>query len=137
MGRPSKGLAHVDTLRGDPDSKFRLKAILATLSGELFVDEACEELDLGASQFANLRRQVLQGALDALEPRPAGRPHKEASVSEQEVETMRARIAELERDAELLRARLELAVLPLLRRPRRKKRRAGNGPAAEGGPAPE
>ncbi|MFN8827788.1 MAG: helix-turn-helix domain-containing protein, partial [Planctomycetota bacterium] len=38
------------------------------------VADACKELGVGPTQFANLREQMLQGALDALEPRPVGRP---------------------------------------------------------------
>ena len=121
MARPNKGLAHVDGLRGDPEAKWRLKVLLATLTGEMLVDEACDELDLGTTQLANLRRQALQGALDALEPRAGGRPRHAATVTPEEVEAMQQRIVELERDATVLRARLELAILPLLKETRRTK----------------
>ena len=64
MARPNKGLGHVDGLKGDPENKWRLKVVLSTITEDLFVDEACEELAIGPTQFANLRRQVLQGFLD-------------------------------------------------------------------------
>jgi transposase-like protein len=125
MARPNKGLRHVDALTGDPETKWRLQLILATLSGEMFVEEACEELEIGPTQFATLRRRVLQGALDALEPRPIGRPSKEVTVSVVEVAALRERNAELEQQLTEMRARVELAILPFLGKRRRGKR----GPA--------
>lgn len=133
MPRPNKGLGHVDALAGDPESKWRLKVVLATLTGEMLVDEAIEELELGPTQFANLRKQALQGALDALQPKAVGRPRRPAARSEAEVEAMQQRIDELEHDARLLRSRLELAVLPLLKETRRSKSR-GAAPSAREGP---
>lgn len=131
MARPNKGLAHVDGLPGDQETKWRLKVILATLTGEMLVDEAYEELGVGPTQFANLRKQALQGALDALQAKPVGRPRRAASVSEEEIEAMRQRIAELEHDAAIQRSRLELAILPLLKKPRRSKSGGQTSPARE------
>jgi transposase-like protein len=116
MARPTKGLDHVDSLQGDPDTKFRLKTVLATITGHLLVDEAAYELDLGPTQFANLRRQMLEGALNALELRAGGRPRKVVEISEEEVEALRAENARLRREMQELRARIELAVLPPSRR---------------------
>jgi len=108
--------------------------LLATLTGEMLVDEACDELDLGPTQLANLRKQALQGALDALEARPVGRPRRVVTVTHEEVEAMQQRIVELERDATILRSRLELAILPLLKEPRRSKSSRKAPPAAQGPP---
>jgi hypothetical protein len=114
----------VDSLEGDSDTKWRLKVILATLTGEMLVEEAHDELDLGPTQFANLRQQALEGALDALIQRPGGRPRKEATVSAEAWQALRARNAELERELAELRARIELAVLPFLRpQPKRTRKR--------------
>ena len=38
-GRPNKGLGHVDGLDADAAQKERLRVILATLSGELTVND--------------------------------------------------------------------------------------------------
>ena len=135
MARPNKGLEHVDALPGDPELKYRLKLILATISGELLQCEVYDELDLGPTQFANLRFKVLGGALAALEPRPSGRPRKVVDVTPEEVEAMRQRIVELEREVTLLRARLELSEVSLLQSPRspksgRKTPRAQSPPSA-------
>jgi len=131
MARPNKGLGHVDGLQGDPESKYRLKVVLATLTGEMLVDEAYDELGIGPTQFANLRKQVLQGALDALQPKPVGRPRRVTQRTEDEVEAMEQRIAELERDEAILRSRLELAILPLLRETRRPKSRGRTPPRGD------
>ena len=105
MPRPNKGLGHVDALKGDEESKWRLQVILATLTGEMLVEEACEELEIGPTQLATLRRRALQGALDALVPRAGGRPRKEVTVTIEEVAALRARNTELERQlAEIGRA---------------------------------
>jgi hypothetical protein len=114
MPRPNKGLDHVDSLEGDPESKWRLKVILATLTGEMLVEEAYEELEVGPTQFANLRRQTLQAAVDGLVKKPGGRPRKETSLSAVEVAALQLRNAELERELTELRARVELALLPFL-----------------------
>jgi len=129
MPRPNKGLDHVDGLQGDPESKWRLKVILATLTGEMLVEEAYDELEVGPTQFANLRRQTLQMALDGLVRKPGGRPRKDLALTADEVAALQARNAELERELVELRARVELALLPFLGKG--KKRR---GPAPEGEP---
>jgi transposase-like protein len=137
MARPNKGLDHVDSLKGDEEDKWRLKLILATLTGQMFVEEAYDELAIGPTQFANLRKQVLQGALDALQARPVGRPSRWVPPSEEEVEALRQRIVELEHDAKVLRARLELAILPILKEaPRPKRRRREPPPSESAGPPP-
>jgi hypothetical protein len=136
MARPNKGLDHVDSLEGDPESKWRLKVILATLTGEMLVEEAYEELEVGPTQFANLRRQTLQAAVDGLVKKPGGRPRKETSMSAAEVAALQLRNAELEREIAELRARVELALLPFLGKGatpgarRAGRRRSGGGDQA-------
>ena len=132
MPRPNKGLRHVDGLQGDPEDKFRLKVVLATLTSEMLVDEAYEKLGVGPTQFAHLRKQALQSALDGLVPRAGGRPPKEATVSLDEVAALRKRNAELERELKKLRARIELALLPFLEKPTGGTRRRSDKTAPDG-----
>lgn len=131
MPRPNKGLGHVDSLEGDPEAKWRLKVILGTLTGEMLVEEAHDALDLGPTQFANVRQQALQAAVNSLIRRPGGRPRKEAPVSAEEWRALLARNAEIEREIRELRSRIELAVLPFLRkqpkRPRKPPPSSGPG----------
>ena len=73
-GRPPKGLTHIDSLTPDPESRKRLKAVLATLMGQMTVAEACSRLSLSESCFHELRHRALAGMVDGLEPQPPGRP---------------------------------------------------------------
>ena len=74
MPRPNLGIEHVEKLEGERETKARLKTILETLGGSLSVNDAAERLCVCPSRFAELRDMALLGALEALAPRPAGRP---------------------------------------------------------------
>lgn len=123
MVRPNKGPEHVAALAGDPQAKRRVRAILATMCGISSVLEACDELGIGPTQWANLRIQMLEGCIAALGPRPLGRPPHVTTVATDELEATRQRLAELERENVILRARLELATLPATRETLRSKSR--------------
>ena len=110
MARPNKGANHVDEIQGTKESKRRAKLILKTITGELSVREACEQLGIGPTQFANLRKQGLESLVDGLRPAPAGRRARARVVSEREVE-LTQRNAELERENRLLKAHVEVAGL--------------------------
>ena len=114
MARPNKGLGHVDSQPGDPQSKRRLCGILSTTGGQQSVDEVCKELGIRPTYFAELRGRALRGALAALAPRPVGRPPRRPATSESEVMVLRQRIAELERENQILHARLDLAQVTTL-----------------------
>lgn len=100
MSRPNLGLEHVEKLAGERESKARLKTILETLCGDLSVNDAAERLGVGVSRFAQLRDEALAGALESLDPRPAGRPVRATVVS--------AKVLELERELDATRRQLEL-----------------------------
>ena len=108
-GRPPKGLAHVDSLSGDATSKHRMKAILATMAEDLSVPDACARLGIGESRFHELSRQALEGMLEGLAPRPAGRPPTPPEEDE-EVSRLKGRIGWLEEELEIARLRTEIAV---------------------------
>lgn len=115
-GRPPQGAGIVQRLEGSLAAKNRLQAILRTLSGEMSVPQACEELGIGESRFHELRNEILQGMLENLEGRPRGRPPSAAGAD--------ARVQELENQVQALTADLrasqireELAImLPRLSR---------------------
>jgi transposase len=102
-GRPPKGFGHVDGLEGPDELKTRLRVILATLTGELTVQEAAHQLGVSEARFHELRRESLQGALDGIAPGRPGRPRKK----EEPVE--RLRVAELEREVDELKVDLQAA----------------------------
>jgi len=107
-GRPPKGLSHVDSLSGDAAEKERLKTILATILGELPVQEAAARLGLSESRFHELRQSALRGMLAGLAPRPPGRPAKKREPKE--VKDLRERVAWLEEELEISRLRTEIAM---------------------------
>ena len=138
-GRPPLGLGHVDSLPGDASAKERLKTVLATLTGDLTVPEACEKLSISETRFRELRRTALEAMLEGLRPKPSGRPKKEAE--EEEVRRLRQEHAWLTEELEIARLRTEIAMRnpSLLRSPapppekkgsspnRRRRRRRGGG----------
>jgi hypothetical protein len=82
---------------------------LATIAGRLTVPEACQQLGIGESRFHELRNQTLQATLEALEPRPLGRPAKPTSLEQPEVDALQAELRRLQADLELAQLRLSLA----------------------------
>ncbi len=117
-GRKPIGVRLVEHLEGSERAKTRLKAILETLSGERSIPQVCEELGIQESMFHRVRSEVLQTALDRLEPRPLGRPplpqlSQDARVAELEEENLR-----LQLEVKAAGVRRELAEkLPRLAKP--------------------
>ncbi len=101
-GRKPTGANLVEHLEGSERAKMRLKAILETVSGQRTIPDACGELGIQESMFHRVRSEVLQTALDRLEPRPLGRPPLPSSPQD-------ARVAELEEENLKLRVELKAA----------------------------
>lgn len=102
MARPPLGVGHVDRLEGSRREKERLRAILGTLTGELEVEEACAQVGVSTTRFADMRRVALQAALASLAPGVPGRPRKRVAVESVEVAKLRR-----ERDEALIGYRAE------------------------------
>lgn len=127
-GRPIMGVDLIERLDGPRAMRRRVRIVLATLGGRLTIAQACAELGVGRTQFHALRWRVLDGALEALRPRPRGRPRHVPLVSA-EVQQLQTRIRELE-DAlktTALRSEIALTMPYLLDRAGRKKKGAGRG----------
>jgi transposase-like protein len=107
MGRPNKGLLHLETMTGNSEAKRRVRVILATLNGEMTVKAACAELGIHATQFGNLRTKMLQGAIDAMEPQAIGRPMLSAPEPAN-VDELEQEIVDLELENTMLQAKLEV-----------------------------
>lgn len=88
-GRPGLGARHAHGSEGSEHAKLRAELILRVLAGEITVTEAAASLGVSEAHFHRLRERAIEGAIEALEPRPAGRPAAE-------VDPRDARIAELE-----------------------------------------
>jgi hypothetical protein len=102
-------VGHVDRLEGPEELKRRLKVLLATLDGSNSVPEACEELQVSESRLHELRKEALEGALQALQPKPSGRPSKPEAATPRERE-LQAQVAALEEDLQAAYVRTELAL---------------------------
>jgi transposase-like protein len=108
----------LDRLEGSSHAKQRLQVILETLSGQRTIPDACEELGIQDSMFHKMRGQVLQTALDRLEPRPLGRPAQVPSPAEEHVTELERQIEHLQIALKAAEVRRDLAErLPRLSKP--------------------
>ncbi len=133
-GRTPGGPEGVERLEGSASAKQRLRVLLEVLTGQCRVTEACARLGVKAARWAQLRRRALHGALAALEPQPGGRPRRRCQATADHVETLTARIRELELALRVAEARAEVAEIrgaaasPTPRRSRgRGKKRTATG----------
>lgn len=95
-GRPPQQSALVDALAGPEDDKRRLRVILATITGEYSIAQACIELDISESRLYYLRKQALEGALQSIAPGKPGRPSKEPSAEEKRAQELEQKAQDLE-----------------------------------------
>ncbi len=110
-GRYPAGVEYVDKLDGAEADKERLKAILKTLSGEARLLEACDQLGIRETRFHQLRDRALQGALDALTPRPTGRPSRQNVAVAERVRELEQALAEQELVLQQALVREEVALI--------------------------
>lgn len=82
-GRPPQQSALVDALSGPEEDKRRLRVILATITGELTIAQACIQLDICESRLYFLRKQALEAALNGIAPGKPGPRPKAISPEEQ------------------------------------------------------
>lgn len=111
MGRPNKGVDHVDSCEGSRMAKQRAKIVLRTITGELSVHEGMGKIDIQRAQFAKLRNQMLQAAVSALEPGRPGRPRKHDAETDHRLGELSSKVADLEQKLEIERAKAKLAPL--------------------------
>jgi hypothetical protein len=102
-----------------PLARERAKMILLTLQGSWSVKDALARMDISRTRFQDLRRQMLEAAVGALEPGPVGRPPTGAAPEAEAVARLKAQVRALERqvrEAEALRRLAEGGLLPAIRR---------------------
>lgn len=119
-GRPPLGPDIVQHCDADPNTKRRLQVILQTLAGELSVADACQQLDISQTRFFELRAAMLQGALDSLSPKTAGRPAQAVDPAQQRIGQLEQQIQDLRVHlaAAQLREEIALAMPGIYRRPK-------------------
>ncbi len=121
-GRKPAGPKLVEGLPGSDFAKRRLEQILRTVSGEVTIEEACTELGISRTRFYDLRQSLLEGMVEHLEPRPAGRRPEQPEVPE-DVTFLKRKVAQLELELKATEVRAELNMfLPLYERKRSKKK---------------
>lgn len=109
-GRPIKGTDKIESLQGSADAKHRLKIIMQSVSGELTIEEACNELGMEKSAFYRMREKALSGALSSLEPKEVGRPRTQQSEDQEYIEDLEAAMQVMRIELEASRIREELAI---------------------------
>jgi hypothetical protein len=115
-GRRPSGPEYVERLEGSAQAKERLHVVLQTLAGTCRVQQACDRLGVCAQRFHQLRTQLLQAALDSLEPQPAGRPCPVAPDAQ--TQELAAAVQQLQVELRAAQTREEIAlVLPQVLQP--------------------
>ena len=114
-GRKPAGPEYVDHLTGTEQAKERLKVVLETLAGRCRIQEACQRLGISEPRFHQLRQQVLEAALERLEPQPAGRKPAPRSPEQIRLTTLADELAAKDVELRAAQARAEIALtLPRL-----------------------
>jgi hypothetical protein len=114
-GRRPTGPSCVRKLPGSDLAKTRLEVILETIAGQKRVVDACAELDISEPRYHQLKDEVLRGALQALEPRPMGRPPATPSPEQQQIVSLHQQLRDKDLELRAAQARAEIAVtLPRL-----------------------
>jgi len=141
------GPALVQNLDGSERAKRRLEVILATITGQMTIEQACDRLAIGQSRFYKLRTEVLEASLKHLEPRAMGRPAHVQTAEEARCEELQEQVERLEAELKISEVREEIArTMPHLaedrerlkkRNPRRRSPKdvaqsGPNGPAGDG-----
>ncbi len=136
-GRHPSGPSYVQNFPASAMARQRAQVILETLSGQCRVQEACRRQHVSEPRFHQLRQEMLQAGVQALEPQAPGRPAQEAAPLSGQVQALQEQVAQLQLEVRLAQAREELAlVLPGVGSPaqeadvpgKKTPRRRGSGP---------
>jgi transposase-like protein len=101
----------LETRDGTPEDKQRLRAIYDVLYGQARLHETCQRLDIGETYFRQLRDRAVQGALDAIKPRPPGRPSRRAVADAKQVGALERELAEKDLQLQEALVRAEVALI--------------------------
>lgn len=110
-GRRAAGPELVQRLLGEPQAKQRLEVILRTLTGELGINQASAQLGITAQRLHTLRQEALEAALEALAPRPLGRPRQQATPAQEQIDDLQRQIEQLHEELQASQLREQIAVL--------------------------
>jgi hypothetical protein len=110
-GRYPAGIECVDQLEGTRAEKERIKAIFDAMYGAARFGAACDRVGLRQRRLRQLRDRALQGALDAIRPRPAGRPGRPTTAEGQRIRELEQELAEKELELQQALVRAEVALI--------------------------
>src|SRR5262245_34022080 len=111
-GRPPKKANLVDDFDADPNTKQRLKVLLQSIAGELSVADAARKLGISPARFFELRANMLQAALNSLEPKPLGRPAQNTEPESQRIQDLEQQNLDLRVHLAAAQLREEIALTP-------------------------
>ena len=117
-GRPPLGPKLVDRIEAPDIAKERARVILETIAGSMGVAEACAKLGIEDAQFHALRQDALAAMVDALAPRPRGRPPAIVDAKDTRIAALEEANLALKADlkAEALRGEIAITMPHLLKR---------------------
>ena len=107
-GRPAQGPKLVENLQGSQEAKKRLRVVLETVAGERDVVSASSKVGMGRTAFFEIRNRALQASLEDLEPKRAGRPPREVTAEQVEIERLKEENEKLRTDLEIAQVREEI-----------------------------
>lgn len=128
-GRPVLGPELVNNLTGSQRAKQRAQVIIATLTGQMTIPQACVQLDICESAFHKLRTRTLQEMVEGLEPRQVGRPPGQVNPEQQRIDELTGQVGQLQFQLQAARVREELALAGLVPNKRRARRDASSNGA--------
>lgn len=110
-GRRPAGPEYVAQTQGSVLAQERARLILETLAQRCTVQQACARLRIGPSRFHQLRAAFLQGGVERLEPKPAGRPRRVVSAATQRISALEQQVVEQALALEVAQVREEVALI--------------------------
>jgi hypothetical protein len=119
-GRPNHPAALLMNIAGSPEAKERFLTILDNLGGTIDIESALARLGIGMTMYKRWRSVFLRCTVQALEPRPVGRPLRQVPPEWKRIRDLEREVHELKRDLKLTRLREELALI--MRGPAKKKK---------------
>lgn len=133
-GRPNHAAALLKRIAGSPEAKERVLTILESLSGTVNLKNTLARLQIGATIFRRLRSAFLRCTVQALEPKPPGRPQRQVPPHWRRIRELEREIQGLKRELKFSRIREELALI--MRGPSKNKRLSKAKPVGMSADAP-
>ena len=109
LGRKPTGPKLLDKFTASPHAQARMRAILETVSGQKTIPEASAELEIGEAMFHRIRAEALAAALEALEPKPMGRPRTATTAPSPVVAALQQENQDLKVELRTAAVRAEIA----------------------------